>query len=116
MCRRPCAPTICLPAFRNGHCNQLLPLHLPACLPAEEALADPYFAGLSQPSREPSAQPISKLAFEFERRKLVVEEVRCACCALLCMLCPAVLWVGMLWASCCCALPASWRWRRRGRE
>ncbi|EFN52683.1 hypothetical protein CHLNCDRAFT_138663 [Chlorella variabilis] len=43
---------------------------------AEEALADPYFAGLSQPSREPSAQPISKLAFEFERRKLVVEEVR----------------------------------------
>jgi len=44
-------------------------------LPAEEALADPYFAGLSQPSREPSAQPISKLAFEFERRKLVVEEV-----------------------------------------
>ncbi|GAB4820333.1 hypothetical protein N2152v2_007379 [Parachlorella kessleri] len=43
---------------------------------AEEALADPYFAGLSQPSREPSAQPISKLAFEFERRKLTVEEVR----------------------------------------
>ena len=43
---------------------------------AEESLADPYFAGLSQPSREPSAQPISKLAFEFERRKLVVEEVR----------------------------------------
>ncbi|PSC71749.1 Mitogen-activated kinase 17 [Micractinium conductrix] len=43
---------------------------------AEEALADAYFAGLSQPSREPSAQPISKLAFEFERRKLVVEEVR----------------------------------------
>lgn len=45
----------------------------------EEALADPYFAGLSQPSREPSAQPISKLAFEFERRKLVVEEVRDGC-------------------------------------
>lgn len=43
---------------------------------SEEALADPYFAGLSQPSREPSAQPVSKLAFEFERRKLVVEEVR----------------------------------------
>jgi serine/threonine protein kinase len=43
---------------------------------AEEALADPYFAGLSQPSREPSAQPISKLAFEFERRKLGVDEVR----------------------------------------
>lgn len=43
---------------------------------AEEALADPYFAGLSQPSREPSAQPVSKVAFEFERRKLTVEEVR----------------------------------------
>mmetsp|Transcript_1155 Transcript_1155/g.2359 ORF Transcript_1155/g.2359 Transcript_1155/m.2359 type:complete len:520 (-) Transcript_1155:87-1646(-) len=43
---------------------------------AEEALADPYFAGLSQPSREPSAQPISKIAFEFERRKLNTEEVR----------------------------------------
>lgn len=43
---------------------------------AEEALADSYFAGLSQPSREPSAQPISKLAFEFERRKLTVDEVR----------------------------------------
>ena len=43
---------------------------------AEEALADPYFAGLSQPSREPSAQPISRHAFEFERRKLNVDEVR----------------------------------------
>lgn len=43
---------------------------------AEEALADPYFVGLSQPSREPSAQPISKVAFEFERRKLSTDEVR----------------------------------------
>lgn len=43
---------------------------------AEEALADPYFAGLSQPSREPSAMPISKIAFEFERRKLTTDEVR----------------------------------------
>jgi serine/threonine protein kinase len=31
---------------------------------AEEALADPYFAGLHSPSREPAAQPVSKLAFE----------------------------------------------------
>ena len=66
----------------------------PACL-AEEALADPYFTGLSQPSREPSAQPISKLAFEFERRKLVVEEVRRAVhavlrCLLLCMRCSLI--------------------------
>ncbi len=43
---------------------------------AQAALADPYFAGLSQPAREPSAQPVSKLAFEFERRKLQVDEVR----------------------------------------
>ena len=43
---------------------------------SQAALADPYFAGLSQPAREPSAQPVSKLAFEFERRKLQVDEVR----------------------------------------
>lgn len=43
---------------------------------SEEALADPYFIGLSQPTREPTAQPISKLAFDFERRKLNVDEVR----------------------------------------
>mmetsp|Transcript_16295 Transcript_16295/g.35225 ORF Transcript_16295/g.35225 Transcript_16295/m.35225 type:complete len:682 (+) Transcript_16295:136-2181(+) len=43
---------------------------------AEEALADPYFAGLHVPSREPCAQPISKLAFEFDRRKLSIEDVR----------------------------------------
>lgn len=40
--------------------------------------ADPYFSGLSQPGREPSAQPVSKLSFEFERRKLTTDEVRCA--------------------------------------
>ena len=42
---------------------------------SEEALADPYFAGLSQPGREPSAQPVSKLSFDFERRKLTTDEV-----------------------------------------
>ena len=42
---------------------------------SEEALADPYFAGLSQPGREPSAQPVSKLTFDFERRKLTTDEV-----------------------------------------
>lgn len=50
--------------------------HIDLVARSEEALADPYFTGLSQPSREPSAQPVSKLAFEFERRKLAVEEVR----------------------------------------
>ncbi|KAE9597495.1 hypothetical protein Lal_00029973 [Lupinus albus] len=43
---------------------------------AEEALADPYFNGLSNIDREPSTQPISKLEFEFERRKLAKDDVR----------------------------------------
>ncbi|KAK7380082.1 hypothetical protein VNO78_32467 [Psophocarpus tetragonolobus] len=43
---------------------------------AEEALSDPYFNGLSNVDREPSTQPISKLEFEFERRKLTKEDVR----------------------------------------
>ena len=43
---------------------------------AEEALEDPYFAGLHNPAREPVAEPISKLEFEFEKRKLSVEEAR----------------------------------------
>ncbi|XP_057417388.1 mitogen-activated protein kinase 9-like isoform X2 [Lotus japonicus] len=43
---------------------------------AEEALADPYFNGLANVDREPSTQPISKLEFEFERRKLTKDDVR----------------------------------------
>ncbi|KAM7280483.1 hypothetical protein ACFE04_007617 [Oxalis oulophora] len=43
---------------------------------AEEALADPYFNGLSNVDREPSTNPISKLEFEFERRKLAKDDVR----------------------------------------
>ncbi|KAK9062852.1 hypothetical protein SSX86_020042 [Deinandra increscens subsp. villosa] len=43
---------------------------------AEESLADPYFNGLSNVEREPSTQPISKLEFEFERRKLGKDDVR----------------------------------------
>ncbi|XP_017602858.1 mitogen-activated protein kinase 19-like [Gossypium arboreum] len=43
---------------------------------AEEALADPYFKGLAKIEREPSCQQISKLEFEFERRRLVKEDVR----------------------------------------
>ncbi|CAN0891207.1 Mitogen-activated protein kinase 19 [Linum grandiflorum] len=43
---------------------------------AEEALADPYFRGLSKIEREPSCQPISKLEFEFERRRVTKEDVR----------------------------------------
>lgn len=36
----------------------------------------PPCAGLHCPSREPTAQPISKLAFEFDRRKLTMDDVR----------------------------------------
>ncbi|XP_030460960.1 mitogen-activated protein kinase 19-like [Syzygium oleosum] len=43
---------------------------------AEEALADPYFKGLAKVEREPSSQPISKLEFEFERRRLTKEDAR----------------------------------------
>ncbi|KAL5079495.1 hypothetical protein RYX36_007916 [Vicia faba] len=43
---------------------------------AAEALSDPYFHGLSNVDREPSTQPISKLEFEFERRKLAKDDVR----------------------------------------
>ncbi|TKY44793.1 Mitogen-activated protein kinase 9 [Spatholobus suberectus] len=43
---------------------------------AEEALSYPYFHGLSNVDREPSTQPISKLEFEFERRKLTKDDVR----------------------------------------
>ncbi|VVA98058.1 unnamed protein product [Arabis nemorensis] len=43
---------------------------------AEEALADPYFYGLANVNREPSTQPIPKLEFEFERRKIMKEDVR----------------------------------------
>ncbi|KAK6913866.1 Protein kinase domain [Dillenia turbinata] len=43
---------------------------------AEEALADPYFKGLARAEREPSAQPVTKMEFEFERRRITKEDVR----------------------------------------
>ncbi|KAK6134459.1 hypothetical protein DH2020_031798 [Rehmannia glutinosa] len=43
---------------------------------AAEALADPYFKGLAKIEREPSCQPISKLEFEFERRRVTKEDIR----------------------------------------
>ncbi|KAL2245604.1 UNVERIFIED_CONTAM: Mitogen-activated protein kinase 10 [Sesamum indicum] len=45
-------------------------------LTAEEALADPYFKGLAKVEREPSCQPISKMEFEFERRRVTKEDIR----------------------------------------
>jgi hypothetical protein len=41
-----------------------------------QALADPYFHGLANADHEPSRQPISKLEFEFEWRKLIKDDVR----------------------------------------
>lgn len=46
---------------------------------SEEALADPYFNGLGAPVREPSASPVSRMAFDFERHKLQTHEVRLEC-------------------------------------
>lgn len=43
---------------------------------AEEALADPYFHNLANVDHEPSTQPISKLEFDFERKKLSKEDIR----------------------------------------
>lgn len=41
-----------------------------------QALADPYFKGLAKVEREPSCQPISKVEFEFERRKVTKDDIR----------------------------------------
>ncbi|KAI3920315.1 hypothetical protein MKW92_010733 [Papaver armeniacum] len=43
---------------------------------AEEALADPYFKSLSRAEREPSCQPITKLEFEFERRRVTKDDIK----------------------------------------
>ncbi|XP_062179164.1 mitogen-activated protein kinase 11-like isoform X2 [Phragmites australis] len=43
---------------------------------AEEALIDPYFNGLAKVEREPSCQPISKMEFEFERRRVTKEDIK----------------------------------------
>ncbi|GLJ31660.1 hypothetical protein SUGI_0636140 [Cryptomeria japonica] len=43
---------------------------------AEEALADPYFRGLANVEREPLAQAITKMEFEFERRRVTKEDMR----------------------------------------
>lgn len=49
------------------------------CLVADvhnQALADAYFKGLAKVEREPSCQPITKMEFEFERRKVTKEDVK----------------------------------------
>lgn len=41
-----------------------------------QALADPYFKGLAKVEREPSCRPISKMEFEFERKKVTKDDLR----------------------------------------
>ncbi|KAG7019918.1 Mitogen-activated protein kinase 17, partial [Cucurbita argyrosperma subsp. argyrosperma] len=49
----------------------------PKCRPtAAEALSDPYFNGIAKTELEPSIQPISKIEFEFERRRLSKDDIR----------------------------------------
>ncbi|CAL4895748.1 unnamed protein product [Urochloa decumbens] len=43
---------------------------------AEEALADPYFKNIANVDREPSAQAVTKLEFEFERRRVTKDDIR----------------------------------------
>ncbi|XP_004488688.1 mitogen-activated protein kinase 19 [Cicer arietinum] len=43
---------------------------------AQEALADPFFKGLAKVEREPSSQPISKMEFEFERRRVTKDDIK----------------------------------------
>lgn len=41
-----------------------------------QALRDPYFKGLSRVEREPSCQPIKKVEFDFEHKRMSKEEIR----------------------------------------
>lgn len=41
-----------------------------------QALADPYFKGLARVEREPSCQPITKMEFEFERRRVTKDDIQ----------------------------------------
>ncbi|ONM25110.1 Mitogen-activated protein kinase 16 [Zea mays] len=43
---------------------------------AEEALAHPYFKNIANVDREPSAQAVTKLEFEFERRRVTKDDIR----------------------------------------
>jgi len=41
-----------------------------------QALRDPYFKGLARVEREPSCQPIKKVEFDFEHKRMSKEEIR----------------------------------------
>lgn len=54
-----------------SNCENYLVIHY-SC----QALAHPYFKGLAKVEREPSCQPITKMEFEFERRRVTKEDIR----------------------------------------
>lgn len=54
----------------------LVKLFLSSIVARWQALADPYFRNLARVEREPSAQPVTKMEFEFERRRITKEDVR----------------------------------------
>jgi hypothetical protein len=56
---------MCLPSSKRAYCTAFC-----------QALADPYFKGLAKVEREPTAQPVTKMEFEFERRRITKEDVR----------------------------------------
>lgn len=41
-----------------------------------QALSDPFFKGLARIEREPSSQPISRMEFEFERRRVSKDDIK----------------------------------------
>lgn len=41
-----------------------------------QALADPFFKGLAKIEREHSSQPISRMEFEFERKRLSKDDIK----------------------------------------
>ncbi|VAH14174.1 unnamed protein product [Triticum turgidum subsp. durum] len=48
----------------------------PKYRPSAEEVADLYFKNIASVDREPSAQPITKLEFEFERRRITKDDIR----------------------------------------
>lgn len=46
------------------------------CVFGLQALADPFFKGLAKIEREPSSQSISRMEFEFERRRVSKDDIK----------------------------------------
>ncbi|XP_039038617.1 mitogen-activated protein kinase 20-like [Hibiscus syriacus] len=43
---------------------------------SKEAIVDPYFKGMAKVEREPYCQPITKMEFEFERRRVLKDDIQ----------------------------------------